>query len=247
MSAPSQSPATPPSDQSTPPPPAGTSASAAKQALLARWRSGGAPRRSEIARRTSPGPAPASYTQEALWFLVRLREGNPFYNMALPVRLSGPLDADALRTAVAGLLARHDVLRTGFESVEGRPVQVVAPVAAIAVPLVLHDAGELGVADDPDEIDAWIRTRAHQPFDITRPPLVGFDVLRLGADDHVLTVRMHHLIGDGLSMGILAHELGDLYAAARHGQAPALPALPIQFADFAAWQRGDAQSAVIAA
>jgi len=195
-----------------------------------------------IGPRVSTGPAPVSFTQEALWFLAQVHPDSPFYNMSLPLRLTGPLDVAALREAVRALIARHEVLRTGFGATGGRPHQIVA--ADVPTPLVCHPAPE----HPPDAlgIDDWIRTRTHQPFDLARPPLTRFDLLPLGPDDHVLTICVHHLVGDGLSMGILAHEIGAFYEAATRGEHADLTPLPIQFADFATWQRADAQSAAIA-
>ncbi|WP_261560279.1 thioester reductase domain-containing protein, partial [Frankia tisae] len=241
----------------------GAELSAAKRALLDRWRGGGRAgampgaasgagpvgiARTGIARRSSTGPAPASYTQEALWFMAQIHPDNPFYNMSLPLRLTGQLDVVALRAAVSGLVARHEVLRTGLQAVRGRPRQVVAP--AVETPLFCHPARREqdtadGAGPSATEIDDWIRARTHQPFDLTRPPLVRFDLLPLGPRDHVLTISMHHLVGDGLSMGVLAHDIGALYEAALRGEPARLAPLPIQFADFATWQRGAEQTAVI--
>ncbi|HEU0297990.1 MAG TPA: amino acid adenylation domain-containing protein, partial [Longimicrobium sp.] len=183
----------------------------------------------------APHTAPASFAQERLWFLHRMEPESPAYNISAAWRLAGPLDEDALRAALGGLVRRHETLRTTFALVDGAPVQVIAPAAE--VPLPVTALGEL-----PADVREYAARRlaeeeADRPFDLEAGPLFRPRLLRLAADDHVLVITLHHVVGDGWSMGVLYAELGALYAAALRGEPAALPELPIQYADYAAWQR----------
>ncbi len=184
------------------------------------------------------GPLPLSFAQQRLWFLEQFEPGNPTYNIAAAVRLKGPLDAAALESALAGVVARHDALRSRFEAVEGEPaVRVHAPEEMTL---------RLDAVDVPDEarVPALAREEALRPFDLATGPLVRARLLKLSDDDHVLLLTLHHIVSDGWSMGILVREVAALYEGRE------LPALPIQYPDFAAWQRqwleGDALSGEIA-
>ena len=171
---------------------------------------------------------PLSCAQERLWFLDRLAPGTRAYNCSYCFRLTGALDVAALRIAVQRLCARHEPLRTTFGEHDGRPFQRIAADAAI----------ELGYVElAPAELATRVAAEAGATFDIENGPLARIGVIRLGADEHVLTLHFHHLIIDGWSIGVAFRELAQLYAAAREGRAAELPALALQYVDFAAWQR----------
>ncbi|HEV2852358.1 MAG TPA: non-ribosomal peptide synthase/polyketide synthase [Thermoanaerobaculia bacterium] len=178
------------------------------------------------------GPLPLSFAQQRLWFLEQFDPGNPTYNIPAAVRMTGPLDVAALERALAGVVARHDTLRSRFEDVEGEPVVVVDPEMAL----------RLVPEDVPDEtrMVALAREEHLRPFNLTTGPLVRARLLRLppaDTDDHVLLLTMHHIVSDGWSMGILVREVATLYNSRVTGQPTHLPELPIQYGDFAAWQR----------
>jgi amino acid adenylation domain-containing protein len=181
------------------------------------------------------GALPLSFAQERLWFLDRLRPGSAAYNRALALRLRGALDAPALERALAALVRRHEALRTVFAERDGVPVQAVVPAHGFA--LAITDLS----GDDEAEREAEAARRAgeeaRRPFDLAAGPLFRAGLLRLGPDDHVLLLSLHHIVSDGWSLGILFRELGALYGAYREGREPALPALAVQYADYAAWQR----------
>jgi amino acid adenylation domain-containing protein len=181
------------------------------------------------------GAVPLSFAQERLWFLDRLQPGSAFYNVPVALRLGGTLDAAALERALAGVVRRHEALRTTFREVDGRPAQVIAPFAGFALPIE-----ELAHLPEPAR-EAEARRRATdeaaRPFDLAAGPLFRAALLRLGAEDHVLLLSMHHAVSDGWSLGVLFAELGALYAAHRDGREPALADLPVAYADYAVWQR----------
>ncbi len=237
------------------------------------------------------GDLPLSSPQERLWFLDRLMPGNPFYNLAGGVLLNGPLQPAALRAAFAALVQRHEILRTGFPEVAGRPLQRIQPEIGFALPMI--DLSALPAPFRDHEAGRVAADRVRQPFDLSRPPLLRGTLLRLGgvaqaaplgphppnpplpspprppgeggmespavlqgmgggaplpadggamgegsgvrshgAESHALLYAIHHIVADGWSLGILLSEIATLYSAA------GLPPLPIQYADFAVWQRG---------
>ncbi|HYR06432.1 MAG TPA: amino acid adenylation domain-containing protein, partial [Longimicrobium sp.] len=178
---------------------------------------------------------PLSFTQQRLWFLEQLGSPGSVYHLHKSLRLRGALDVEALVRALDGVVARHEALRTTFVQVDGVPEQRIAPAAASGFHLVEHDLG--GRADAEAELDRLIAGEAHAPFDLERGPLVRGRLIRLAADDHVLLLAMHHLVTDGWSFGVLFDELSALYAAHREGRAAHLPGLPVQYADYAVWQR----------
>ncbi|MFL5542599.1 MAG: amino acid adenylation domain-containing protein, partial [Longimicrobiaceae bacterium] len=178
---------------------------------------------------------PLSFAQERLWFLDRLEPGNPFYNLPAALRLGGALDVPALERALGEVVRRHEALRTTFAEGGEGPVQVIAPFAGFALPV--EDLSAL----DEGEREAELRRRATaegvRPFDLAAGPLFRAALLRLGDDDHVLLLGMHHVVSDGWSMRVLFRELSALYAAYQGGGESPLPELPVQYADFAVWQR----------
>ncbi|HEX5725600.1 MAG TPA: condensation domain-containing protein, partial [Longimicrobiaceae bacterium] len=180
-------------------------------------------------------PFPLSFPQLRLWFLDRLSPGTAAYNIPVPVRFHGPLSAEALERTLDALRERHESLRTTFAELDGEPVQVIHPFAP--VPLPVDDLSHLS----PDEREAEARRRvdedAHTGFDLERGPLWRARLLRLAPEEHLLLLTLHHAIGDAWSLGVLTRELEALYDALLHGRPDPLEPLPLQYADFAAWQR----------
>ncbi|HEX3131499.1 MAG TPA: amino acid adenylation domain-containing protein, partial [Thermoanaerobaculia bacterium] len=181
---------------------------------------------------------PASYAQRRLWFLDQLAPGGAVYNLPFAWRLRGLLDPLALEAALAGLVARHEPLRTTFAVEDGEPVQVVSPPGPGSFPfLPVADLAALPADRREGEARRLGRMEAERPFDLERGPLFRAALLRLGDGDHALLASFHHSIADGGSLAVFQSELALLYRV-RVTRLPALlPALPIQYADFAAWQR----------
>jgi amino acid adenylation domain-containing protein len=179
---------------------------------------------------------PLSFAQERLWFIDRLEPGNPVYNMPFPVRMRGPLDVPALERAIGQVVRRHEVLRTRLETVDGHPVQRIEPAVDWHLPVDPMD-GEMTDDGREAELARRVAEWARMPFDLERGPLFRARLLRMDAADHVLLVGMHHVASDGWSMNVFWHELAALYRAFAAGQPSPLPRLPIQYADFAVWQR----------
>jgi amino acid adenylation domain-containing protein len=176
------------------------------------------------------GRAPLSFGQERLYFLARLRPGSAAYTVAGALRMRGEVDADVLRRSIELLVARHEVLRTGFVQDAGGVVeQVIHEPASVRVELPVL------VADDPMGTARSLITTAG--FDLSQPPLLRAWLLRAGEADWLLALCVHHLVVDGWSLAVLVEELGTAYAALLAGRRPDLPTLPVQYADFAAWQR----------
>jgi amino acid adenylation domain-containing protein len=178
---------------------------------------------------------PLSFAQSRLWFLNQLEGGSATYNMPEPLQLIGDLDIAALELAVEQILQRHEVLRTSFQTIEGEPVQVISTSFLIAIPFV--DLQHLSGAAQSSRLQELAIEESQQPFDLGVAPLLRVTLVRLGLESHVLLVTMHHIISDGWSMGIFVDELSALYRAICTETPAKLPGLPIQFADFAQWQR----------
>jgi amino acid adenylation domain-containing protein/thioester reductase-like protein len=208
--------------------------SARKRELLEQWSRGeGAPRR--ITRGTEGGPAPLSFPQRRLWFVEQLMPDTPTFNMPFALHLKGPLDAEALGRSVAEIARRHEALRTAFACPEGDPIQVVAPF--VPPPFPLTDLCALDGALRDEEVARLVAAEAGRPFDLARGPLLRVRLLRLCEDEHIFFANMHHIISDGWSIGVLVRELTTLYEAFSAGRPSPLAELPIQYADFARWQR----------
>jgi amino acid adenylation domain-containing protein len=178
---------------------------------------------------------PLSFAQQRLWFLERLGSGGTAYHIPVGLRLRGELDHVALGRALDRIVARHEALRTTFGEVDGRAAQRILPVEESGFPLVAHDLG--GHPEAEAELCRLMAETAAARFDLEHGPLIRGRVIRLAADDHVLLVTMHHIVSDGWSMGVLTRELSALYGAFSRGEPDPLSALPIQYADYAAWQR----------
>ncbi len=182
------------------------------------------------------GELAMSFGQQRLWFLEDFEPGSAEYHTALGLRLTGDLDAEALRGALGDLVGRHESLRTTFGFVGGRGVQVVHPALAPGWSLV----DLTGVPEElrEERLRDTVRDEVARPYDLEHGPLLRALLVRLAAGEHVLVLGMHHIVTDGWSIGVVASELGELYAARVQGRTADLPELALQYADFAAWQRG---------
>ena len=185
---------------------------------------------------------PASFAQQRLWFLDRFDPGIAHYHISKALRLIGPLDVQALEKAFDDIVHRHEVLRTHFEEHDGEPVQVISQNGMVGLPLV--DLTDRPAQQRSSEVEALLREALQQPFDLGHGPLMRSCLWKLGDQEHLLLIHMHHIISDGWSMGILWQELSEGYRAHLQATPSPLPALPIQYADFATWQRGRLQEAV---
>ncbi|MCA1682148.1 MAG: condensation domain-containing protein, partial [Actinobacteria bacterium] len=188
------------------------------------------------------GALPLSFAQQRLWFLNDFEPDSSEYISPLALRLWGELDGAALARALSALVARHESLRTTFESVDGRGVQVVHPPSEVELPVL--DLSGLAQADREAELGEVVAREAVRPFDLARGPLLRAGLVRLGAQEHVLTLMLHHIVTDGWSNGVLMGDLGELYRAEVTGTAPRLAVLAVQYADFAVWQRERLSGAV---
>nr|WP_230416343.1 non-ribosomal peptide synthetase [Micromonospora tarapacensis] len=178
---------------------------------------------------------PLSPTQEQLWFLEQLAPGQPTYHIPVPVRLTGPLDADLLGRALTAVVARHEALRTTFGADEDTPYQLVSPAGE--VPMPVRDLGPVDPADREQALHAELARDATAPFDLGRDLMLRARLLRLDAQEHVLSLVLHHICADGWSAGVLVRDLAELYDALRHDRQPQLPGLRLQYADHALAQR----------
>ncbi|HYO58089.1 non-ribosomal peptide synthetase [Archangium sp.] len=194
-------------------------------------------RRSEgppaIARVPRDRPLPLSFSQQRLWYLDQLEPGNVAYNNPSALRLRGRLDAAALERALNEVVRRHEALRTTFALEDSGPVQRIAE--SLSVPLQVTRLEATG--DRDAELARWAREEAQRPFDLAAGPLIRAALLRVHDTEHVLLVTPHHIVSDGWSAGVMLKELAVLYAAFVSGAGSPLPELPVQYADYAAWQR----------
>ncbi|MER5747007.1 amino acid adenylation domain-containing protein [Streptomyces sp. NPDC002225] len=181
-------------------------------------------------------PMPMSYGQQRQWFLHDFDPDSAEYHTAAGLRLTGALDPDALHGAVQDLTARHEALRTTFGVVGGRGVQVVH--ARLAPAWRTEDLSAVPEALREERLRELVRAETARPYDLTAGPLVRVLLVRLADDEHVCVLGMHHIVTDGWSTGIVLRELGACYAARTEGRAHRLPEPAVQYADFAAWQRG---------
>ncbi|MFI0776429.1 non-ribosomal peptide synthase/polyketide synthase [Streptomyces sp. NPDC021212] len=202
----------------------------------------------EASGRTEGGPAPItpvprdaelplSYPQQRLWFLDSFTPDSTEYITPLALRMRGTLDVPALEDALTALVARHESLRTTFDAVDGRGVQIVHEPAPVR--LARHDLSDLPADRREAELTELLARERERPFDLRRGPLLRAGLIRLDAEDHALTLTLHHIITDGWSTGVLIGDLRELYRAATSGDAAVLPPLPVQYADVAAWQRAE--------
>ncbi|GFJ83608.1 hypothetical protein Phou_077880 [Phytohabitans houttuyneae] len=197
---------------------------------LRRRLAGGSGAAAEIPLADRSGPLPLSFAQQRLWFAEQLRPGTAEYHSALPLRLNGELDVPALAAALGQLVARHEILRTTFPDRDGVAVQAVHAESDVDLPVV-------DLSASPQRLEAVLTTEYERPFDLRVGPPLRALLVRLGPAEHVLLLTAHHIVVDGWSMGIIGTELAALYRARRAGEPAELAPLPLQYADYAAWQR----------
>ncbi|NPC46572.1 non-ribosomal peptide synthase/polyketide synthase, partial [Corallococcus exiguus] len=205
------------------------------EALAGRLHGSATSQAPKLTRVSHDGPLPLSFAQQRLWLLDQLQPGDASYNIPTALQLSGHLDVEALRRAFEALVARHDALRTTFHEHQDQPIQTVRAPSGWTLPLV--DLSTRPETLREDEARRLANEEARKPFDLARGPLLRSTLVRLAEDSHLLLVTMHHIVSDGWSMGVLVRELISLYSAFHDGKGPGLAPLPVQYADFAAWQR----------
>ena len=188
-----------------------------------------------IQRRANLDVYPLSFAQQRLWFLDRFDTSTPAYNISLATRLDGPLDLVSLSMAFQEITRRHEVLRSTFVPFEGQVIQLISEPSNESIPVV--DLSALPVETRNKTRRSIVHDLAQTTFDLSQGPLVNFTVLRLAPDQHVISLTMHHIVSDGWSADILMRELTTLYGAYAAGEHSPLAELPIQYADFAQWQR----------
>jgi amino acid adenylation domain-containing protein len=198
-------------------------------------RGAAAPKPSPLEPRLRSGPLPLSFAQQRLWFLSQLEPDSSAYNVATALRLGGALDAALLEATFNEIVRRHEVLRTTFTQVDGKPAQIIH--AAEWRELPLEDLSYL----DREECEARVRRlaleEARLPFDLTRGPLLRVRLLRLAADEHVVLLTTHHIVSDGWSTEVIFREVSAIYEALRRGEPSPLAEPRIQYADYALWQQ----------
>jgi amino acid adenylation domain-containing protein len=185
--------------------------------------------------RPREGALPLSFAQQRLWFLDQLEPGSTAYHMPYALRLRGALDVPVLERALAEIVRRHETLRTRFPAAGGEPSQVIDPAGPVSIPV--QDLRHLTADVREDEARRIAGAEARAPFDLARGPLLRARLLRLADEEHALLFTLHHAVSDGWSTGILVREVSELYGAFSRGEASPLAELPVQYADFAAWQR----------
>ncbi|HEX8558455.1 MAG TPA: amino acid adenylation domain-containing protein [Pyrinomonadaceae bacterium] len=189
------------------------------------------------------GALPLSFAQRRLWFLDQLEPGGTLYNVPVALRLGGRLEAGVLARVLTEVVRRHESLRTTFTVTGGEPAQVIHDAAPVALPV--EDLCAFAESEREAEARRLAAEEARRPFDLSAGPLLRARLLRLSDEEHVLLLTMHHIVTDGWSMGILVREVARLYEAFLKGEASPLAELPVQYADFAAWQREWMQGEVL--
>ncbi|MDZ7375436.1 MAG: amino acid adenylation domain-containing protein, partial [candidate division KSB1 bacterium] len=186
---------------------------------------------------------PLSFAQQRLWYLDQLDPNSPLYNIPMGLRLAGKLDIPALQVSLNAIVQRHENLRSSFPTIDGKPILRIAQ--QLEVPLVMVDLQELPESERERVALQLANDDARQPFQLSEPPLLRATIFRLGKKDHFMVLTLHHIISDGWSSAILMPELAALYQSSITGEPAALPELPIQYADFAHWQRNWLQGEVL--
>src|SRR6185312_13135223 len=211
-------------------------------------RTGTAPPAPPLVAVPHEGALPLSFAQQRLWFIAQLEPDSPLYNMPGALRAEGPLDGAVLACCLGEIVRRHEALLTIFRgsdaAPEGSPVQVIRPAEPFPLPVVdlagLPESGREALAA------TLMREEAARPFDLAGGPLLRGLLLRLAGRDHVVLLTLYHIAGDGWSLGLLVREIAALYPAFAAGRPSPLPALPVQYADYALWQRSWLQGEVLA-
>jgi aspartate racemase len=190
---------------------------------------------------------PLSFAQERLWFLNRWEPDSPAYNVSRAIQFRGTLNVKALRSTLEAIVSRHESLRTTFSLSDREPVQIISGSGSVSMPLIDLSGQSVSEESQAAEVRRLSTEEARRVFDLNQGPLLRATLLRLSEEEHVLLLIMHHIISDGWSMGVLLRELSVLYEAHTTGKPSPLPELPIQYADFAVWQREWLQGEVLEA
>jgi amino acid adenylation domain-containing protein len=209
-----------------------------RRALLERAlaaKEGSAHTRRVISQRSSGGSSPLSFAQQRLWFLDQLAPGRSVYNIPIALRLLGPLHVEALEAAISEIVRRHEVLRSVVSVQDIVPVQVTQPFSLVTLPIT--DLTDLSGENRNEEARRLRSEEARRPFDLSSGPLIRASLVRLAQEEHILLLTLHHITSDAWSSGVLVRELRLLYSAFLNDEASPLPDLPIQYADYASWQR----------
>ncbi len=201
------------------------------------------PQAQTITRRTNPDPAPLSFAQQRLWFIQQLDPESWAYNISEVVTLSGPLDVSALEQSLIEICHRHEALRTTFQTIAEQPVQVVSETPEVSLQVI--DLRQLPEAERALEVRRLETVAARQPFDMAQAPLLRATLLHLANEEHKLLLTVHHIISDGWSMRVVIRELVTLYEAYRKRRPSPLPPLPLQYPDYALWQRRSLDAAAL--
>ncbi|MEP7342689.1 MAG: condensation domain-containing protein, partial [Acidobacteriota bacterium] len=178
---------------------------------------------------------PVSFAQQRFWFLNQLEPDSAFHAIPAALRLSGPLDLTTLEKTFSELVRRHEILRTLFPQINGQPVQLIQDARPLNLRIV--DLSDLPAPERDEQARQLTVAEAQQPFDLSQGPLFRTQVIRLSVEEHIILSTMHHIISDGWSMGVMINEVAALYAAFANGNSSPLPELPLQYADYALWQR----------
>jgi amino acid adenylation domain-containing protein len=197
----------------------------------------------EITKRDDQGSAPLSLAQESLWLFQQLFPDNTVLNTFRTLRAIRPFDQGILELALTEIVRRHDVLRTNFRVIDESPVQVIRPPEPMTIGVL--DLTELPLADRKAELVRWLRMRTAEPFDLAEDALFRADVVQMTEDDQIVLFNLHHIICDGWSLGVLVRETTLLYDAINRNKPYPLPELPLQYGDYAAWQRSQLQGEAI--
>ena len=193
-----------------------------------------------VQRFPRPEHLPLSFAQQRLWFLARLEPGNPFYNVPLALRLDGTLHIESLRVALQAIVQRHEILRTTFYLYEGQPYQLISADVRIEMPVL--DFSTLSAGEQQERFRDFMETEIQKGIDLQKGPLLRTFLLRLSPTEHILLSILHHIVTDGWSQEIFLRELMLSYEADLTGAPAKLPSLPVQYADYALWQRQSLQS-----
>jgi amino acid adenylation domain-containing protein len=188
-----------------------------------------------LTRSSRQSQVPLSYAQQRLWFIDQLEPGNALYNLASMYRMRGQLNVAVLQQTINEIVRRHESLRTTFRSLDGQPVQVISDELRVPLRIAQVEGGDRDQQEA--ELERWAREEATRPFDLANGPLLRARLMRLNDAEHALLIVVHHIVGDGWSGSMIASEMAALYAAFAEGRPSPLAALPVQYSDFALWQR----------
>jgi len=217
--------------------------SPAKKALLEKLKAGKF-QADTIPKRQISHNIPLSFSQQRLWFIDQLYHGSSFYNIPIAFHIKGHLNIIALRQSLNEILKRHEIWRTTFKLINGEPVQEITPNLTWDLPII--NLKHLSNQNWESKVKELVAKEAAKPFNLAKGLLVRATLLHLNEQEHVLLITMHHIITDGWSCGVFLRELSTLYAAFSTNQPSPLPELPIQYADFAIWQRDRIQGEFLA-